>query len=156
MDKKRLLGTLSTTKLFFDTSTDCLTDEDSNFSPKEGMFTVAQQIAHVAQTVEWFIDGAFNQKGFDLNFDEHFAKINKIKTVTEARNYLNESFTKAIEKIANSTAEELNKPIADGPILGGSPRDCVIGGIEEHTSHHRGALAVYSRLLGKEPKMPYA
>jgi uncharacterized damage-inducible protein DinB len=25
----------------------------------------------------------------------------------------------------------------------------------EHTAHHRGALTVYSRLLGKVPLMPY-
>jgi uncharacterized damage-inducible protein DinB len=25
----------------------------------------------------------------------------------------------------------------------------------EHTAHHRGALTVYSRLLGKVPPMPY-
>jgi len=25
----------------------------------------------------------------------------------------------------------------------------------EHTAHHRGALTVYSRVLGKVPAMPY-
>jgi hypothetical protein len=29
-------------------------------------------------------------------------------------------------------------------------------GSTDHTAHHRGALTVYSRLLGKVPKMPYA
>ena len=32
----------------------------------------------------------------------------------------------------------------------------VINGITDHSAHHRGALAVYARLLGKEPAMPYA
>jgi len=35
------------------------------------------------------------------------------------------------------------------------PRLVVIGAISDHTAHHRGALTVYARLLGKEPKMPY-
>ena len=43
-----------------------------------------------------------------------------------------------------------------GEIMTGAPKMSVVGGIVDHTAHHRGALAVYARLLGKEPKMPYA
>ncbi len=32
----------------------------------------------------------------------------------------------------------------------------MISAITDHTSHHRGALSVYARLLGKVPAMPYA
>ena len=32
----------------------------------------------------------------------------------------------------------------------------VIGALADHTAHHRGALAVYARMVGKEPKMPYS
>jgi uncharacterized damage-inducible protein DinB len=39
--------------------------------------------------------------------------------------------------------------------MGGAPRLSVIGAISDHTAHHRGALTVYSRLLGKVPKLPY-
>lgn len=156
MDKERLITKLKVTKMFFDRSTDCLTDEDSNFSPKDGMLTTAQQIAHVAQTFDWFMEGAFSPNGFDMNFEKHFTQIGKIQTVSEARKWLDESYESAISKIENSTEEELNLPIVDNPVMGGCPRNSAIGGIEEHTSHHRGSLAVYSRLLGKEPKMPYA
>ncbi|MCF8432232.1 MAG: DinB family protein [Melioribacteraceae bacterium] len=31
----------------------------------------------------------------------------------------------------------------------------VVGAIADHSAHHRGALAVYARLAGKVPKMPY-
>lgn len=156
MNKENLINTLNLTKMFFNRSTDCLTDEDSDFKPKDGMLTTAQQIAHVGQTVEWFMEGAFSPKGFDMDFEKHFQVIAKYKTVKEARNYLEESFQKAISKVENSTEEELKAPIVKDTIMGGCERNCVIGGIEEHTSHHRGSLAVYSRLLGKEPKMPYA
>jgi len=38
----------------------------------------------------------------------------------------------------------------------GAPRAAVVSGIADHTAHHRGALSVYARLIGKEPPMPYA
>jgi uncharacterized damage-inducible protein DinB len=46
-------------------------------------------------------------------------------------------------------------PIADGPVLPGQPRAAIIAAIAEHTAHHRGALAVYARLLGYAPPIPY-
>ena len=33
--------------------------------------TVAQQVAHAAQTLDWFVEGAARPEGFDLNFHEH-------------------------------------------------------------------------------------
>jgi len=39
--------------------------------------------------------------------------------------------------------------------MGGRPLFEIIGAMVEHTAHHRGALAVYTRLLGKVPPMPY-
>ena len=62
---------------------------------------------------------------------------------------------KLLQKLAELPEEEWSKPIA-GPIMGGFPRTSIVGGIEEHTSHHRGALAVYQRLLYKVLEMPYA
>ena len=37
---------------FCEKTTSCLEEADSGFAPKEGLFTVAQQIAHTAQTVD--------------------------------------------------------------------------------------------------------
>ena len=37
----------------------------------------------------------------------------------------------------------------------GLPKFTIVPGIDEHTAHHRGALTVYSRLLGLTPPMPY-
>ena len=39
--------------------------------------------------------------------------------------------------------------------MGGLPRSAIFGAITDHTAHHRGALTVYARLLGKTPPMPY-
>ena len=55
----------------------------------------------------------------------------------------------------NASDDELMAPIT-GEIMTGAPKISVVGGIVDHTAHHRGALAVYARLLGKIPQMPYA
>ena len=39
--------------------------------------------------------------------------------------------------------------------MGGVPKFAVISALSDHTAHHRGSLAVYACLIGKEPKMPY-
>jgi uncharacterized damage-inducible protein DinB len=54
------------------------------------------------------------------------------------------------------TAEELAAPMADNMFLGALPRASFLHACIGHTSHHRGALSVYLRLLGKTPKMVYA
>jgi uncharacterized damage-inducible protein DinB len=39
--------------------------------------------------------------------------------------------------------------------MGGLPKHAIWTAVLDHTAHHRGALTVYSRLLGKVPAMPY-
>jgi uncharacterized damage-inducible protein DinB len=39
--------------------------------------------------------------------------------------------------------------------MSGQPKFMVIKELTDHTSHHRGALAVYARLLGRQPDQPY-
>jgi hypothetical protein len=48
---------------FFNRSTRVLEETDSQFRPHEGMMTVAQQVAHAAQTLDWFIQGASRAEG---------------------------------------------------------------------------------------------
>ena len=45
--------------------------------------------------------------------------------------------------------------LPEGPVMGGQPRFTIFGAITDHTTHHRGALTVYSRLRGHVPAMPY-
>ncbi|MBZ0135731.1 MAG: DinB family protein [Planctomycetes bacterium] len=155
MDRERLTNAIKLTKMFFDRSTSKLEEADSAFVPKEGMFTAAQQVAHVAQTIDWFMGGAFSETGMDMDFAKHTAKTNACTSLTKARAWHEKSNSALLKKLAELSEEEWNKPIA-GPVMGGFPRTSIVGGIEEHTSHHRGALAVYQRLIGKVPEMPYA
>ncbi|PCJ51576.1 MAG: hypothetical protein COA73_17135 [Candidatus Hydrogenedentota bacterium] len=153
--KEIFLAELNTSLEFFNRSTDCLTEEHSGSMPHEGMMTAAQQVAHVAQTVTWFLDGAFGD-GFDMDFESGLADVLKVKTMAEARDMLKENYALAVKMIEDMSMEDLAKTFpADSPIMGGVPRYAIFPSIVEHTAHHRGALTVYSRMLGITPAMPY-
>jgi uncharacterized damage-inducible protein DinB len=155
MTPELALNTLKSTKEYFDRSTRCLEEKHSTFAPADGMYTAAQQIGHVAIVVDWFVKGASRPEGFDMNFEQHEIDVRKVKTIKEARAMLDQSF-KAAEKFAKSlSAAEIAKPLPDGPIMAGMPRFAIFPAIDEHTAHHRGALTVYSRMLGLTPAMPY-
>lgn len=142
-------------RVFFDRSTSVLEEGDSQFRPREGMMTVAQQVAHTAQTIEWFLDGASRAEGFDLQFEEHAHALAEVRSLREARHRLENAFLRAADFLRSKTPEELARPLPPGPVMGGRPVFEIIGAMVEHTAHHRGALTVYSRLLGKVPPMPY-
>ncbi len=155
MDPKALSRQLRETKEWFDRSSRCLTEEDSAFAPSEGAMTAAQQVAHVANTVDWFVEGAFRPEGFDLDFEASAKKILAVTSLAEARAWVDRAFDGAVEAISSRTPEELAEPLPPGPVMGGAPRAYIVSGIADHTSHHRGALTVYARLRGHVPAMPY-
>ena len=152
---EKTISEIKETFQFFTNSTSCLTEEDSGFSPKEGMFTVAQQVAHVAITVDWFLEPLVTGNSFDMDFESHWKTVLPITSLASARNWLKESIDRSIAKIESMTTEELSSPLPEGPVMGGQPKYTVMSGITDHTAHHRGALTVYARLLGKTPSMPY-
>ena len=153
--KERLHGELGAAVEFFNRSTGSLTEDDSTFTPAEGVFTTAQQVAHAAQTIDWFVDGAFDPKGFDTDFEAHEAKVRAVHSLADARAWFDRAVAKAREAIDAHGDEEWAGPLPDGPVMGGQPRAAIFGGITDHTAHHRGALTVYARLRGKTPPMPY-
>lgn len=142
-------------KEFFERSTRVLEESDSEFRPREGMMTVAQHVAHTAQTLDWFIDGASRPEGFDLNFEEQAKALKNVKSLGEARIKFAAACDRACEFLRSKTPEELARPLPPGPVMGSQPISEIVWSMVEHTAHHRGALTVYSRLLGKTPPMPY-
>lgn len=142
-------------KEFFERSTRVLEESDSEFCPREGMMTVAQHVAHAALTLDWFIDGASRPEGFDLNFEEQAKVLREVKSLAEARARFAAACERACEFLRSKTPEELSRPLPRGPVMGGQPISEIVWSMVEHTAHHRGALTVYSRLLGKTPPMPY-
>jgi uncharacterized damage-inducible protein DinB len=150
-----LVHELESTRKFFATSTSVLEEADSGFAPQPELYTVAGHVAHVADTIDWFIAGAFGA-GWDMDFDASIARAKAITSLAEARALLAKSFDDAIATVRAATDEQLATPIPNDTIMDGAPRLAVIGGIVDHTAHHRGALTVYARLLGKVSPMPYA
>jgi hypothetical protein len=89
-------------------------------------------VAHVAQAIDWFIEGAFRPEGFDTDFEAHAKALESFTSLTAARAW----FTKAVAAVRATLSiksdAELTAPIAAGPIMGG-------------------ALAVYARVSGLVP-----
>ena len=142
-------------KKFFERSTRVLVETDSGFRPQEGMMTVAQQVAHTAQTLDWFIEGASRPEGFNLDFEKHAKALDAVTSLDAARQMLATAYANAIHFLRSRGAEDLALPLPPGPVMGGQPVTDIVWAMVEHTAHHRGALTVYSRELGKVPPMPY-
>lgn len=140
---------------FFDRSTRVLEEGDSGFAPKDGMFTTAQQVAHAAQTVEWFMNGAFAEGGFDLDFEKLDKEVRACTSLAAAREWWKKAIASAMATVVAHPDGEWMAPLPPGPIMGGQPRMVIFGALTDHSAHHRGALTVYSRMLGKVPPMPY-
>jgi uncharacterized damage-inducible protein DinB len=140
---------------FFARSTRVLDETDSGFRPHEGMMTVAQQVAHTAQTLDWFIEGASRPEDFDLDFEKHAKALDAVTSLAAARQMLETAYANAIQFLRSRSPEDLSRPLPPGPVMGGQPISDIVWAMVEHTAHHRGALTVYSRQLGKVPPMPY-
>jgi uncharacterized damage-inducible protein DinB len=153
--KAALQGQVASMEEWFNRSTRVLDEADSGFAPKEGVFTTAQQVAHVAQTFDWFVQGAFAEGGFDSNFEAMDQQVRGVTSLGAAREWLAKAVQGAQACIEAHSEQEWQTPLPAGPIMGGMPRMVIFGAIMDHTAHHRGALTVYSRLLGKVPAMPY-
>jgi uncharacterized damage-inducible protein DinB len=139
---------------FFKTTISIFEEADGGFAPQPELYTVAGQVEHVADTVDWFVEGAFGS-GWNMDFEAHVARARAVTSLSDATNHLELAFAKAAEVIGAASDEELFEPIPDKQIMEGAPRCSIVSGITDHTAHHRGALSVYARLQGKEPPMPY-
>jgi uncharacterized damage-inducible protein DinB len=155
MIKPGLFGQLKAMKEFFDRSTRVLEEADSAFAPQDGMFTAAQQVAHSAQTIDWFMQGAFAEGGFSMDFENMDKEVRSVTSLKAARAWWEKACAAANATVESHSDAEWSGPLAPGPIMGGQPRFVIFGALTDHSAHHRGALTVYSRLLGKVPPMPY-
>lgn len=140
---------------FFERSTRVLDEADSGFRPQEGMMSVAQQVAHTARTLDWFVEGASRSEGFDLDFAKHAKALEGVNSLAAARGMLDAAYANAIHFLRSRSPQDLARPLPPGPVMGGQPISDIVWAMVEHTAHHRGALTVYSRQLGKVPPMPY-
>lgn len=116
MHKEELIRELKLSKEYLDRSSKCLEETDADYSPVGGVFTARRQIAHIAATVDWFLEGAFGS-AFNMDFDSHTAVLDRAKSLDEARQWVARSYAEAIETLESKTAEELNQPLPEGPVV---------------------------------------
>jgi len=140
---------------FFHKSISVLTEEDSGYRPGDKSWTVAQQLRHTAFTVDWFTDGVFSGKGFDADWEAQMAHIEAATSLDAEKAAFDKAVERACETWGALSEADLMDMIPPDPIMGAMPKIAVVGAIVDHTAHHRGALATYARIAGKEPRMPY-
>lgn len=140
---------------YFNRSTRNLQEAHSTFAPAPGMMTAAQQVAHAAHTIDWFLEGAFRPEGFDTNWEAHATVVNAYTSLAAARAWFDKAIADAKATVATKTDPDLMVPLPANGIMGGAPRLAIFGAVTDHTAHHRGALTVYARLQGQIPPMPY-
>jgi hypothetical protein len=87
---------LASSKEYFERSTEVLDEGDSQFAPHAGMMTAAQQVAHTAQTLDWFVQGVSRPEGFDLDFEKHGKEVANVTSLTAARQWLGKAYQNAI------------------------------------------------------------
>jgi len=153
--KTEALSTLDATRRFFDRTTRCLDESDSSFRATPATMSVASQVAHVAQVADWFREGAFDDR-WRMDFDVLIAETDAATSLAGARAELDAAWKRLRDRVAASSEAELAEPMPDNPILQSVPRVHVVAALVDHVAHHRGALAVYARLIGRVPEMPYA
>ncbi len=139
---------------FFHTTVKVFEEKDSGFVPVEGIFTVTNHVAHTAQTIDWFVEGAFRPEGFRMEFEELEKEMKACNSFEEAMKWFDKSIDNACNVIGAKTEQEMFELLPEG-IMGGVPKVGIISAMNDHTAHHRGALTVYARMLGKAPTMPY-
>ena len=154
MTPETAVAELQSIRTFFNRSTSVLTDDDSELRPSDGMYSTKQQFAHVAQTIDWFLAGAFGP-GFNMNFEGLNKELDSVSNLSEARQWFERSIDSAVARLASTSQQELESTLPADCVLGAVPRAYIVGAIADHTAHHRGALTVYARLQGKVPAMPY-
>jgi uncharacterized damage-inducible protein DinB len=152
--KTEALADIEATRKFFDRTTRALEEADAGFSPTPETMTVTAQVAHVAQSIDWFRAGGFEDR-WRMDWEAMAAELGRIQTLAAARRWLDEAWGRLRAAVEAMPEAKLAEPIAANPILPPRPRAYTVTGIADHTAHHRGSLAVYVRLLGKVPAMPY-
>lgn len=146
---------LKTSHKYMKSTISIFDEDDAGFAPQPELYTVAGHVAHAADSVEWFVEGAFG-KGWNLDFEGLIAAARAVETLEEATAWLDRAFEKAIATFEAASEEDLAGTIPDERIMKGAPRSAIVGPIVDHTAHHRGALTVYARLVGKVAPMPYS
>ena len=107
-------GQLIASQDYFARSTRVLEEADSNFRPQPDSMTVAQQVAHTAKTLDWFVQGATSPEGFDLDFQKHAKEIMAMTSLTAARAILDRAHGNVVGFFAGGNSRGFRQGVARG------------------------------------------
>jgi len=130
--------TLEGMREYFNRSTRPLEEAHAGFAPRDGLYTVAGHVAHVAQTIEWFYDSAFSDT-WRMDFDEMDKQARGVTSLADARAWF--------EARGEQGHAGYRRPQRAGVGVAlpaeshhGRAAACVDHrAVTDHTAHHRGA-----------------
>lgn len=131
-----------------------LTEEDSSYRIADAMRTVAQQVGHTAQVVEFFVEGGLGD-GFDYDYVAREEALSDVTSLEAATAWVNRAFDDAIDRLERASLGDLLRRLPEGGMLSNEFTISVIGGIVDGVAHQRGVLASYIEALGRTPGFPY-
>ena len=162
-------------KEFFRRSLSCFDQDDADFTPRPDMLTVVGHVHHTTASIELMVSGILQEFprfegrqyatrrdvgswmpwGMEWTTSSNREPLRSDASLAKALTAFDETMDIASEVFCELTPEELRQPIAANPM--GFPHAFAVlyFGIFDHVAHHRGALAQYARLRGKQPKIPY-
>lgn len=155
MDQNPAVSQLRMMQKFFNNTISVLEEKDSGFRPVECSYSVVEQLAHTSQSIKWFTLGAFSDAGFDADFEKLEKEVREAESLEKEKQKFDDEIEVACEVWGSKSEDELHEQLPPDSIMGSIPKFAILGAMMDHTAHHRGSLAVYARLCGKKPMMPY-
>ena len=107
------------------------------------MMTAAQQVAHAAQTIDWFIQGAFRPEGFDVDFEKAAKEVNAYTSLAKARQWFERAMASAKATDWIEERRRAAREIARGRDHGRRAAD---GDFQRHHRSHRTSSGRVDRL----------
>ena len=132
-----LVKQLETTQTFFKKTLSIFAPEDEGFAPFPELYSVAGHVAHVAESIDWFLEGAFGD-GWDLEFDAMITKAKAVTSLVEASEWMERAFANAIAVVSAASDQVLLESIPDTRIMGrGAAPRCGVRDPRSHCSRSR-------------------
>lgn len=116
-------------------------DAKSDYKPDPNARTAKELAWHIANSDIHFLDSVADLK-FSMENKEH-----RPETIAEIVEWYDENMKRGLSRLGAMTAEQLLTPIPFAGVFN-YPAVVYLGFLNNHSIHHRGALATYLRPMG--------